>query len=344
MLLDDLAPWIDTTDAPRPTLPRRIAVIGRTSAGKTTLVNRLTGRHLRTGLGGVTRDVVALADDDHVWIDTPGIDGRDRALVTLGPVLDDAHGVLWVVDGLQPLTRTERDVVALLVPPGTPLAIVVSRADVVADDLAAVLDRVRGLTRDLAPDPILAAALPDWDPVPTLRTVRRTPDETDAWRRWLLARRADLHAARPLDPTTLAERVTLRPAVRAWRDRMDHRDVATQTAEFHSVLQAIADDAVIRWTADPLLADRVVDLPRLPTVPDPGFSTLDGLRRSAAGRDATARELRSLAASWVAEAELRLADWRDEQTFDTAALAAHAAVTERLSAELRELGHEDDQR
>lgn len=347
-LLHALSAWIDVEDAPRCELPRRVVVLGRTSVGKTSLVNALTGQQHPVGLGGVTREVRSTTVDQWTWIDTPGIDGRDRALNVLGPVVDTAHAVVWVTDGLQPLTRTERDVVDLLLPPGHPVDIVVGRADLLADDLEAVLARVRRLTAELAPRSITAANLRSLAPtvLASLRHITPTPSERGARRTWLEEQRVHLAAARPLDAISLASLVTLRPHVKTWLDERVAADLSVNawSASFHDDLSALVDSAVIRWAADPRLAERIVDLPHLPPIPDPSKSALDGLRRSAAGRAATTRELRSLAGSWAAEAELRLVDWHDAQTFDIDALAAHQAADEALSAELRELGHQDDER
>ncbi|MCB9668771.1 MAG: 50S ribosome-binding GTPase [Alphaproteobacteria bacterium] len=345
MLLDRLARWVPTDGVPTLALPRRVAVVGRTSAGKTSLINRLTGGARRTGLGGVTRGPEEIPDGDHTWIDTPGIDSRERALEQLGPVLDAAHAVIWVVDGLQPVTRTERDVLELLVLPGQPVDVVVSRADLLdPDELTSVLARTRAHTALVGPSTVTSADLRSQaTSLDVLRHTRLTGPERDARRVALLGLRPALVAARPLDPPSLAALVTLRPAVKAWLARLDASEagVSDLLKAFQPELQAIADDAVVRWAADPRIHARMTDLPHLPRVPDPSWSTIDSLRLGAAGVAATRRELRGLAASWVAEAELRLADWREGQTFDPDALAAHTADLDALSAELRELGHED---
>lgn len=326
-------------------LPRRVPLVGRTGVGKTTLLNALTGGGRPTGLGGVTRQVEAVHDGDRQWLDTPGIDGRERAIDALGDALTTAHRLVWVVDGLQPVTRTERDVLELLVDPGLTVDVVVSRADLVPDDLAGILARVREHTRFLRPRTLVARDLrraPDPD---HLRASSSTPGERQTRIAALEALLPRLHGARPLEASSLADLVTVRPAVRDWLGRVSAEEstVAELVQRFGPELQALADDAVIRWAADPRLRARITDLPRLPPVPDPARSTLDGLRWAAAGWQGAFRELRGVAASWAAEAELALADWREGQSFDDSALVAHTDAIDAVSAELRELRHEDDQ-
>ncbi|MEZ4237860.1 MAG: GTPase [Myxococcota bacterium] len=50
--------------------PWRVAVIGRTSVGKSSLVARLTGQPRPVGLGGVTDEVAEVAVDGAVVLDT----------------------------------------------------------------------------------------------------------------------------------------------------------------------------------------------------------------------------------------------------------------------------------
>lgn len=340
-----LARWVEVTDLPGLERPRRLVVVGRTTVGKTTLVNHLTGTTRPTGLGGVTCEPASIPDADHVWIDTPGIDREDRALDVLDPLIEGAHGIVWVVDGLQPVTRTERDVLEILVPPGLPVAVVVSRADLLGEDLDGVLARTRAHTTPWSPHTVLAANLRAPRGLDTLRVPRWTAAERVARRDALLALAGPLDAARPLDPGSLATLVTFRPAVKAWLDRRDARGlpVSQQLESFAPELQALVDEHVVRWAADPRLDEAIVRLPTLPTVPDPSWSTLDSVRLAAAGAPATRRELRGVGGSWVAEAELRLADWRDRFLFDEEASERYARDVDAWSAELRELGQEDHQ-
>ena len=122
--------------------PARTVVVGLVGVGKSTLVNRLCGTEHPTGLGGVTREPVVVEGDGYVVVDTPGIDRPESAVVVLQPLLADADRVLWVVDGLQPLTESERRVLARACPEGVPVTALVARADLLDDQQGEVLERV----------------------------------------------------------------------------------------------------------------------------------------------------------------------------------------------------------
>ena len=104
--LDALDGLVDTSGLARAlaawSAPWRVAVVGRRSVGKSSLVNAVAG-HMAcvVGLGGVTREAstVALADGVQL-IATPAIASVDAGLTLLAPVLAVADMVLWVVDGL----------------------------------------------------------------------------------------------------------------------------------------------------------------------------------------------------------------------------------------------------
>ena len=132
--------------------PWRTVVVGRRSTGKTSCVNHHAGTKLPIGLGGVTKAVAEVETAGAVWIDTPGIEDVDEAADVLEPVLIGADVVLWLVDGLQPVTDLERRVLREVLPDGTALRVAVTRLDLV--DVAeheAVLSRVQTVTASLRP-------------------------------------------------------------------------------------------------------------------------------------------------------------------------------------------------
>lgn len=123
----------------------RTLVVGRVGAGKTSLVRRLGGQG-PVGLGGVTKAVAEWPAGERLLIDTVGIDDPDRAIDALGPLADHADEVLWVVDGLQPVTASERVVMPHLVERGAALHALVSRGDLIeAAEHGEITDRARRL-------------------------------------------------------------------------------------------------------------------------------------------------------------------------------------------------------
>jgi len=170
-------------------------VVGRRSAGKSRLINRLLHTHAAVGLGGTTRDVVAYTDADAdsdadrglVLLDTPGIEDDLDGADLIASHLADIDGLLWVVDGLQPLTRVERRAVDRAAPPDVPLLAVLSRLDLVEPaEHSAILERVRRLLDPRAPQ----AVLPADDPA--LDSLLRTPPDPLRSPRGRLATRAAL--------------------------------------------------------------------------------------------------------------------------------------------------------
>ncbi len=132
----------------------RVTVLGRRSVGKSSLINAVLGRPERkVGLGGVTTEVAIVVESTLTLVDTPGIEDEAGALRVLQPLLEESDAAVWVVDGLQPMTATERRVVSGALVPNTPLWVVVSRLDL-ADptDVDAVLARVSLLAEPFAPE------------------------------------------------------------------------------------------------------------------------------------------------------------------------------------------------
>ena len=126
----------------------RVVLAGRVGAGKTSLVNGLLGEsRYRVGLGGVTREVCRVPVAVGVEIvDTPGIDGAAAAEVLLARAVEQADAVLWVVDGLQPCTGTERAVLDHVLRRGDRLDVVVSHLDLIDPlEVDEVLERVAAL-------------------------------------------------------------------------------------------------------------------------------------------------------------------------------------------------------
>jgi hypothetical protein len=97
--------------------PVRALVVGRRGAGKSSLVTWWTGKPRPVGLGGVTRTAEEVVGGGWVLVDTPGFEGTDDAVIHVLPLAERAEVVVWVTDGLQAWTSTERAVHAALAAP-----------------------------------------------------------------------------------------------------------------------------------------------------------------------------------------------------------------------------------
>ncbi len=333
-LEEQLARWVDTSGIPKPERPRRIAVVGRISCGKSTLIRALSGVERPVGLGGITREVEEVPDGSHVWLDTPGIDGLNQAIDILGPAIDHAHGLIWVVDGLQPLTRTEHRVVELLMQPGMPLDVVIARADLIdPSEREQVLRRVETRVAPFAPATVSLRDLRRPGSLEMLRHHRPTPAEKHALYIALSTMTEPLRAARPVDRERLRSAIAVRPAVRRWLANLEGTpgDPDTITSAFFHRFPLLLETIHAPWSADRAL-------PRPPPLPPPPRpEELEALRHPMTSRDATWRALRSLAASWAASAELVLLEWCEGQPVDHDALRAHRAASEALERALRKL-------
>jgi GTP-binding protein EngB required for normal cell division len=266
--------------------PVRALVVGRRGAGKSSLVTWWTGKPRPVGLGGVTRTAEEVVGGGWVLVDTPGFEGTDDAVIHVLPLAERAEVVVWVTDGLQAWTSTERAVHAALAAPDLPVLRVVSRADLVDEaDRAEVLERLAALS-----------------PLPT------------AW--------ADLRRAareRPAPPFPAPSPSPRRAArVRALLDPVTAPTLPTSAsvrARFREGAKAALDGVVARWESGELrgapavraaLADahEAVLAELRPAVPGP----LPALPPPQGPARVDRRSLRAAGADWVSAGELALDD------------------------------------
>ena len=135
--------------ADTPAVPFRcghVAIVGRPSVGKSTLLNRLVGakvsitakrpqttRHRITG-------ILTEPGRQFVFVDTPGFQTKHRSRLnarlnkSVREALGDVDVVLWVVDGAR-LVQADRDVLSL-VPPVIPVVAALNKVDALADKSA----------------------------------------------------------------------------------------------------------------------------------------------------------------------------------------------------------------
>ena len=164
-----------------------IAVFGRVSTGKSSLLNALTGKPLFavSPLHGETRESAIEAwsevDADGVYlIDTPGLDeaGGERREEMATEVARRSDLIIFVVEG--DITETERDALAELVAAGRPVIVAMNKADLfTADDRASLLNSLRNKTAGLVqPQDVIAASA---DPRPET-IVEKDADGTELTR------------------------------------------------------------------------------------------------------------------------------------------------------------------
>jgi GTPase len=120
------------------------SIIGRPNAGKSTLLNALTGEKIaivsekpqttRTTIQGV----VNLPSAQIVFIDTPGIHKstslfNKRMMETVRTALQDRDMLLYVADASIPLSTEDRDAVSVLKDLSTPVLLLANKIDRVPD-------------------------------------------------------------------------------------------------------------------------------------------------------------------------------------------------------------------
>lgn len=128
--------------------PTQVVVAGRIASGSSSLLVALgADPPPAVGLGGCTEAAASWTLDGWVWTDTPGVDTVVEGLDQLGPRVAEADLVVWVADGLQPITRTALVLLRALLEPPRPLRVVVARADLIpTEERAAVVERVAART------------------------------------------------------------------------------------------------------------------------------------------------------------------------------------------------------
>jgi GTP-binding protein Era len=146
-----------------------VAILGRPNAGKSTLLNALTGTKLaivaskpqttRTSIQGV----VTLPDAQIVFVDTPGIHKsttplNKRMMDTVRAAADSPDVVLFIVDALAPGSDEDRHAIDLVKKSAAPAIAVLNKIDRVQDKpkLLALIDYYRGLHDFAAYVPISA--------------------------------------------------------------------------------------------------------------------------------------------------------------------------------------------
>jgi small GTP-binding protein len=318
--------------------PWQIVLVGRIGVGKTTLFNRITGRADPTGLGGLTLRPQEASAGGCNWIDTPGMDGRDTALATLGPIVDQADGVIWVIDALQPATRTERDVMALVCPADLVISVVIARWDLVPKTER---KGVRARVKRLCPTAV---------DIHTCNLRQNRPDVAAATSRATSPRRAlavglavqaalSAHASQdpPPDPAAAATLLrsswsrAVREAAAATQVLVDqdivesqagltsalgshHRQVASSASNVDALFRAFEADGSVRWPLPPQATSR----------------PMARVAAAMGGRLRASELLKELTARWMMEGHLVATEWAEGSPHIAATRATWQADIERL--------------
>jgi GTP-binding protein len=117
-----------------------LALVGRPNVGKSTLFNRLTRRRdaLVAAVPGLTRDrrygIAELEDATFTLIDTGGLSGDSGDLTTAleaqaFQALDEADGILFLVDARDGLTAADTEIAERIRRSGKPVLLVVNKMD-----------------------------------------------------------------------------------------------------------------------------------------------------------------------------------------------------------------------
>lgn len=317
--------------------PWHIVLVGRTSAGKSTLAGWLTGTPQPTGLAGVTQQIRPLpVGDDLVLVDTPGIDDPDRAVVELQPLLERADEVFWIVDGLQPGTASERDVLAHTLVEGTPLRILISKADLIEpDEIDAVVKRVRHLASRWSPVSVTAhdlraAAVHGYPTGDLLHPRRPSPRQ----RRIVLEALDEVNQALAAQPDHLSLDTLLDTWREAVRQAVRTVEADIEAGRIHHKTDALAalgatvthvHDAV-RAVLGPLAP------PRLPHPDPPTVTAMGQVLGGMSGQEGAARVLKAGAARWLAEGQLVLREWWADQGTLRSQLDGRSDLDARIAA------------
>jgi GTP-binding protein Era len=133
-----------------------VAIVGRPSVGKSTLVNALVGQKVSiTSKKPQTtrhriRGILTEPGRQFVFVDTPGFQTKHRSRLnerlnrTVRDALADVDAIVWVVDGAR--IRAEDRAVLALVPPGAKVVAAVNKVDALADPRE-LLPRIAEVTK-----------------------------------------------------------------------------------------------------------------------------------------------------------------------------------------------------
>ncbi len=152
---EDAEPAAEPKGPPYDPTQLRLAMLGRPNAGKSSLVNALTGqqRMIVSDMAGTTRDSVDVSfesgDKTITFVDTAGVRRRSRIIDSVERYsvnaslksTTKAHVTLLVLDALQGVTQQDKRLVDLLDERKTPFMVLVNKIDLVPRKLLPDLEK-----------------------------------------------------------------------------------------------------------------------------------------------------------------------------------------------------------
>ncbi|MEG0398193.1 MAG: ribosome biogenesis GTPase Der, partial [Cetobacterium sp.] len=155
--LDMVVDLVEKVEMPEEEEGLKIAIIGRPNAGKSSLVNRLSGeeRTIVSDIAGTTRDAIdTLIEFDgnkYVLIDTAGIRRKSKVEESLEyysvlraiKTIKRADVCLWILDGSEGLTEQDKRIAGIAFEEKKPIIIVVNKWDTIPNKQNDTMKKMR---------------------------------------------------------------------------------------------------------------------------------------------------------------------------------------------------------
>lgn len=135
----------------------KLAIIGRPNAGKSSLVNRLSGeeRTIVSNIAGTTRDAIDTAiefdGNRYILIDTAGIRRKSKVEESLEyysvlraiKTIKRADVCIWMIDGSEGLTEQDKRIAGIAYEEKKPIIIVINKWDTIPDKKNDTMKKMR---------------------------------------------------------------------------------------------------------------------------------------------------------------------------------------------------------
>lgn len=135
----------------------RLAIIGRPNAGKSSLVNRLSGeeRTIVSDIAGTTRDaidtMIEYDDNKYILIDTAGIRRKSKIEESLEyysvlraiKTIKRADVCIWMIDGSEGLTEQDKRIAGIAYEEKKPIIIVINKWDCIENKKSNTMKKMR---------------------------------------------------------------------------------------------------------------------------------------------------------------------------------------------------------